>query len=127
MANSIILTLLFLIFLSACGDKKDQYGLTEFERNLIEMKLKHRNQDNAVEFEFAVMDKQTDLIITDMRIGRDTMITQKLRKLELEKFISDYNDPYDIAKDTALTYEKYADYCKAHNYDVKTYVNYINK
>lgn len=51
----------------------------------------------------------------------------KLIDLEMESFRLGWNNPYDIQKDSTLTYEKYKKYCKAHGYDEDTYIDYIDE
>ena len=53
--------------------------------------------------------------------------TEEYLNLSMSLFKSQWNQPYDIKKDMLLTLPKYLEYCKAYNYDSKTYIDFMDK
>jgi hypothetical protein len=59
-------------------------------------------------------------------IGIRKSLVDSVIKTHMVVYSNEWNDPYDIKKDRFLTYEKYLEYCKAHNLDATTYYKFIN-
>lgn len=109
-----IVLFLFLISCKSGGDNE-----------LMKTKLFIHNKNAALKYQYAEIDAETNSQIKYMKYKGDSDY-QNLIDLELKSFRLSWNKPYDIQKDSALTYEKYEEYCKAHGYDKETYINYID-
>lgn len=96
------------------------------ESQLMKTNLFIHNQKTALKYKFAAIDAETNYQIKYLRYKGQPEYT-KLINLEMESFRLSWNRPYDIQKDSSLTYEKYKQFCKAHGYDEETYINYIDE
>lgn len=79
------------------------------------------NQSAALAYKLACIKEDGNLSVKYYgHPKRDTLV-----KLSMDIFRSDYFADYDIKKDTALTLDKYKEYCKAHGYSPKEYIEFI--
>lgn len=58
--------------------------------------------------------------IENMRIKNDPQFSLLLKRNGMS-FKNDWNNPYSIEKDYALTYDKYVEYCDKNGKNVKTF------
>lgn len=114
-----LVLILCLSSLWACSGE-----LSQKEREELAHYINLHNSEAKTQMDIALIKEETEYKIRHMDQSKEEWFSQKLRS-HLNLFAMNYNQPYDIRKDTALTVEKYLQYCKAHNYAPKEYIQFL--
>jgi hypothetical protein len=115
----ILIALIASLTLIACG------GLSEKEKKGLEFRLSLRNINATTNYQVARINERARLEIK--YIGYSKADTAKAIPLELQIFDRQWNSPYDIKRDTAITLDKYLDYCEKHNKNPKYFIDELNE
>lgn len=111
-----------LFLLVSCGNS----AMSESKKEYIKTVLLIHNINTHIRFvEDSLREGekfQTSLI--GLKFSKDSV--EAFSKVHGKVFANEWNDPYDIKKDQFLTFEKYIDYCKAHNLDEKSYFEFLD-
>lgn len=112
-----ILAIILIVGLVACKSK----GISKDDKELIKLKLEFLRMDAATDYKVAAIKKETEFKIKYIDYSnRDSLV-----KLSVKAWSYDWNKPYDITKDSTITYEKYLDWCKANNFDPVTKIDFL--
>lgn len=107
--------LLSIFVLSSCGMSKD-------DKDTLEANILIHNTKASYQFISARNDEELRLNMKYFgKKEKQTMIN-----LDLAAWESEWFRFYDIKKDTALTMEKYLEYCKANGFDPKTKIKFLD-
>lgn len=105
MRNIVIL----LIILTSC------HGLTRSDREYIRIRIESHNVAAQVKYIYDLHNETVTLSPED----------DSLKAAELSAWKARWNDPYLINRDTALTVDKFMEFCEARKLDPKKYVDQI--
>lgn len=111
--------LALLVFALSCS------GLSKNEKESLDAKIMVHNISAALQYKLAAIDEDTRLQIR--YIDYDKAAKEKITRLSMQQFNRNYNEPYDIKKDSTLDLDKYLKYCKAHGYDPVTYIDFMKE
>jgi hypothetical protein len=113
------ITLLCFITAISCNSKKSDTNKAEVQasiqiHNLI---VKGRFQQDSLK-------EKTSVEI--QHIGIRKSLVDSVIQTHMTVYSNEWNEPYDIKRDRFLTFEKYMEYCKAHNVDAKTFYKFLD-
>ena len=100
-------------------------GISANDKDRINFFINFHNTNVYGDFQLDSIRHDGDLRINYIDLKNSPQLISYLESSG-QVYKNNWNKPYSISKDYELTFDKYLEYCKANNKDIKTYYKFID-